>query len=492
MKKNYRKNFNRREFLLNTAGGLASATALNAFTQRALAQETGFKRLIIWYVPEGCAQQAFWPADTGNLQINQQANINGKNVRSNGTSIRSYVDRSMAGYCLQPMQEHINDIALYSGFQNRGGSASDPHKKVVETALTGGRQADGSLDQIMGRELKGNSPLSSIYIPVYGHHILNRGAANDYLSPIRRIGGGVTGSANWNPMEVYNQVFPSGVPAPSGGSGPAPFGRNHTQLEILKSVESRIAEVQCLGGDEARRKMEVLLESFQKLEADTQAIVDAENDMSAGSPDVRFNIPNGWTNTQGSRTDRSKYWNNDANFGRLANIAIDTTVAALALDRTRVSCIQFSASGTDNGPVGHDHYKKVGINDLEGGDVNDHYLGHDPNPVRRRNQARIYRWYYGRLAYLLRRLKEIPDGNGTLFDSTLVVTASEFGMYNHRNNDIPYIVAGGSGFNIRKGWYGNVSSGNNFRHSADFFLGVTRALGTNLSRFGQSTNPFAL
>ncbi|WP_158224663.1 DUF1552 domain-containing protein [Agaribacterium haliotis] len=484
----------RRNFIKAAVGGGASLAMMSPFAQRALAEEAGFKRLIIWYVPEGCAQQAFWPAQTGQLQINGNASISGRNPKSNNNSIRNYVDNNMAGYCLQPLARHVSDISLYSGFQNRGSGSdsSDAHAMVIDHALTGGTPKNGSIDQVLGPLLKGSSAISSIYTPVYGHHVHNRGAADGYMSPVRTVGGGNIGSPNWNPMDVYNQIFPNGIDSSGVVSGPK-FTDQKARLAILNSAAAELETVRCMGGDEARQKMEKILASFEKLEQDTQAIVDAdEKDNSGGQQvDVSFDIPNGWTNTAGSRNDSSKYWNRSENFGKLVDIAIDTTIAAFALDRTRVSMLQFSASGTDKGPAQNDHYKKVGISDLEGGDVNDHNLGHKPDANLRRNQARIFRWYYGRMAYLIDRLKEIPDGNGSLFDSTLIVTASEFSMYNHRNVDMPYLIAGGLGGVHQTGRYLDVRQNGNFRHSADYFLGIARMLGTNLNRFGESTTPYS-
>ncbi len=487
-----RREIKRRNFLKGAIGSGASLSFLSPFAQRALAQsDQDIKRLIIWYVPEGCAQQAFWPAHTGQLNINMDADITNKNPQSRNASIRSYVDESMASYCLQPLARHSADISLYSGFQNQGSGTdnSDAHAIVVDHALTGGQPREGSIDQVLAPRLQGNAAIPYIYTPVYGHTVHNRGAADSYMSPVRTVGGGNIGSPNWNPMEVYNQIFPNGIDS-SGVSPGSRYNEYSARLDILNAAATELEKVKCIGGDQARQKMETILASFEKLERDTQAILDADS-QTPPPIELAFDIPDGWEDTAGTRNDSSKYWNRDENFGKLVDIAIDTTIAAFALDRTRVSTLQFSATGTDRGPAPHDHYKKVGIPGLEPGDVNDHYLGHESAPSRRRNQARIFRWYYGRMAYLIDRLKSIPDGNGTLFDSTLIVTASDFSMYNHRTVDMPYIIAGGLGGRHQTGRYVDVRNSNNsFRHAADYFLGIANLLDSGLTRFGESNTPY--
>ncbi|MEM9461205.1 MAG: hypothetical protein AAGF11_43985 [Myxococcota bacterium] len=136
-------------------------------------------------------------------------------------------------------------------------------------------------------------------------------------------------------------------------------------------------------------------------------------------------------------------------------------------------------------------HKYIGLPDLESGDVNDHRLGHDPDGDRRRNQARIFRWYYDQLAYMIDRLKSIPESDGsTLFDNTLIVTCSEFGSYNHRENDIPYILIGNPNNAFNKGVYLDARSNGNFRSHADLLLAIAQGLGAPLSSFGTSSSPY--
>ncbi|BCE01769.1 DUF1552 domain-containing protein [Marinicellulosiphila megalodicopiae] len=494
-------NLNRRSLLKSTAAFAGASSLSMAMVERALAA-TSHKRVIFWYVPEGCAQQGFWPANTGALDINMNASINGKNVQSKGNSIRSYVDSSQAGYVIQPLKEFESEISMYSGFKNNGSDADDPHKQVVENALTGGKKVEGSIDQILGDKFKASTPISSIYTGMWGHHVHTKGTNEDYLNPLRTIGGNTKGNANWNPMETYKTVFGNdGIPAPTGGGGgDIGFTSRHSQLEVLKQMESRLAAVKCVGGEQARLKYEALLNSFTNLEQQTQALIKADEEMAMeNGPDMRFDIPNGWLNTNGNVTDRKYYWNDSVNYEKLMDISIDTTVAALALNRTRVSLLQFSGSGTDKGAIDKNHYRNFarvdgtgnGVPGLEGnGDVNDHNLGHDPAQDRRRNQARIHRWYYSKLAQLITKLKAIPDGDGNMFDSTLIVTCSEFSMYNHRSNDMPYMVCGNGGGAFKTGQYLDARQGNNFRSHADFFLSVAQGLDSGLTRFGTSTNPY--
>src|SRR5690606_27772787 len=228
----------------------------------------------------------------------------------------------------------------------------------------------------------------------------------DFGSPIRTKNGGA-GNPTWNPITTYNQVFPNGINTDPSGTPPEKDHRLHARLRALGATKERLQAVKCLGGAEAQARIEAYLTSIERIENETKSLVNLD-----GAPpivaDVSVAIPNGWTDTNSG----NKYWKNPVNFGPLAKIQIDTTVAALALNRTRVSLMQFSASGDSKGIAGT-HYSTLGIPGLEGG-TQDHHLGHDPDPVRRRDQARVFQWYYGQLKYLIERLQSVPDGDGTL------------------------------------------------------------------------------
>ena len=69
---------------------------------------------------------------------------------------------------------------------------------------------------------------------------------------------------------------------------------------------------------------------------------------------------------------------------------------------------------------------------------------HGSNPEKMVKLARINRYHMEFFAYLLKRLREVKDGEGSLLDSTLVLRGSAFGDSNeHDFMDLPILVAGG-------------------------------------------------
>src|SRR5690606_23500026 len=63
-------------------------------------------------------------------------------------------------------------------------------------------------------------------------------------------------------------------------------------------------------------------------------------------------------------------------------------------------------------------------------------------------------WHAGEIAYLMDRLAEIPEGDGTALDNTLIVWGNEVAQGNsHALDDIPYLLLGNLGGSMRSGRY---------------------------------------
>jgi len=66
----------------------------------------------------------------------------------------------------------------------------------------------------------------------------------------------------------------------------------------------------------------------------------------------------------------------------------------------------------------------------------------------------ICRWHVEELAYLLARMKSVPEGDGTLLDHTvLLFGGAQISSHSGKNENMPFIVAGGGSGRIRTGQY---------------------------------------
>ncbi len=119
---------------------------------------------------------------------------------------------------------------------------------------------------------------------------------------------------------------------------------------------------------------------------------------------------------------------------------IDILVSALACDQTRVATL------TAEGGAGMAQPKWIGLG------AKHHDMSHGGA-----GWDRLYHWYAEQLAYLIQKLKAVPESNGTLFDNTAIAWVNEMGLGSHSMGDLPYLIAGSCGDQFRTGRFVDVS-----------------------------------
>lgn len=168
-------------------------------------------------------------------------------------------------------------------------------------------------------------------------------------------------------------------------------------------------------------------------------------------------------------------WHMDpGNYEAVGQLQMDLAVAAMACDITRVTTIQFSHS------VSQHVFTNLGISQAH------HDLSHegDSNADAQDKLMRINRWYTQQMRYLIEKMKAVPEGNGTLFDNSVIVWVNELGKGNsHTRDNVPYVLAGSCGGYFNTGRYIRFPVGN---HN-DFLLTLAHAMGhTQLRSFGDA------
>jgi hypothetical protein len=85
-------------------------------------------------------------------------------------------------------------------------------------------------------------------------------------------------------------------------------------------------------------------------------------------------------------------------------------------------------------------YREIGISD--GHHSISHHQG---DPERIEKLVKIDEFHVAMFAYLLKKLKETPDGDGTLLDHSLIAFGSSISESNiHTHDDLPIVLAGGA------------------------------------------------
>ena len=315
---------------------------------------------------------------------------------------------------------------------------------------------------------------------MYGNRVSYNGTRD-----VSRPQGGDFIEPSWQPVSDARRVLDAvgGLSAPEQSEGL----RSVSRLAILGSVQSRVEALRCAAGTPAAEKLEAYVEEVARLERLEQELSnDQENEPR--EPLVDPDTPE----VQEAESDIR-------GLSIVAPFVRDLAVTALALDYTPVVTLQWGASGENKIEDGElTDYRYDFLPDLEYRGAGDHGLAHPEDgafqdaghnisaEVSTRDRVRIFRWYFGQLRELLDRLDSIPDGTGTLLDTTTILCVSEFGgpranstAEQHSTRDLPFVLIGGGQVPFQTGRFLEVE-----RSHGDYLLTLARGFGSDVGQMG--------
>jgi hypothetical protein len=120
---------------------------------------------------------------------------------------------------------------------------------------------------------------------------------------------------------------------------------------------------------------------------------------------------------------------------------MDLLVIAWQTDMTRVVSFMMAREGSNRS------YRSIGISD--GHHSCTHHMN-DPEKIEK--TAKINKYHVETFSYLLKKLRETPDGDGTLLDHTLMLYGSSISDCNaHTHHNLPLVLVGGAGGQLKGG-----------------------------------------
>ncbi|MEC7906802.1 MAG: DUF1552 domain-containing protein [Verrucomicrobiota bacterium] len=163
-----------------------------------------------------------------------------------------------------------------------------------------------------------------------------------------------------------------------------------------------------------------------------------------------------------------------ASYADHARIMFDLQLLAYQGDITRVATFQIARETSNRS------YPEIGVPDPH------HPLSHhgdDPDKIAR--MSKINAFHVSLYAEYLEKLKNTPEGNGSLLDNSLILYGSGIGNPNvHDHTNLPIIVAGGSS--------GGMKGNRHIRYDkptplANLHLTLLDKVGVKIDSFGDST-----
>jgi len=373
-------------------------------------------------------------------------------------------------YILEPLQQFKRNMTVLSGLahdRGRGnGDGGGDHARSAGSWLTGvqplkseqsriraGVSADQVAAAVAGKQTRfasielGLEPgaqagkCDSGYSCVYSNNISWR----DESTPMTR---------EINPRLVFERLFGNGVSKEVGENQARRLRNRKSVLDfVMDDAQSLGSQV----GGADRGKLDEYLSAIREIE---QRVESAER-ASAGA---KVQLAEGFEVPEGIPVDYEEH----------ARLMCDLLVLAFQSDVTRISTFMLGNESSNHA------YRNLNI--TEGHHSISHHQG---DPAKHALIREINRFHVRQFAYLLGRLKSIPEGDGTLLDNSMIVYGSGLADGDrHDHNDLPLILAGGGG--------GTITPGRHIRYPdetpmSNLLVSMLERMGSPVDTFGDST-----
>ena len=321
---------------------------------------------------------------------------------------------------LEPFRDQINVLSGLAQVTGRAlGDGPGDHARATATFLTGVHpyktggadfRLGVSADQIAARELGKYTQLASLELglepqPLAGN--CDSGYTCAYMSMSWR-GPSSPLPAEINPRAVFERLFGDG----DSTDPKVRASRLEQQKSVLDYVTASLSRLQRRLSIGDKRKIDEYFESVRDVERRI-ALAEAQN--------ASLELPH--LERPGAVPD---------DYAQYSKLMIDLQVIAWQTDMTRVASFMLGRDGSNRS------YREIGISDGH------HSISHHQGDDERLDKLiKIDELHVSMFAYLLQRLRDTPDGEGTLLDHSLVAFGSSISESNiHTHDDLPIVVAG--------------------------------------------------
>jgi hypothetical protein len=425
--------------LLRGATGAALALPLLNDVHGARAQSTPAfpKRLIVVFTPNGTIPSAW--ASTGSGA-----------TFTPGTILQPFVT---AG--------HQNDLIVVQGLDGKpalDGPGGDAHGTAIGTLLTGTEVLSG-MEFLAGCGVAGQFCGASGWpggISVDQYIAKSVGSMTKFLSldfSIKRMSGSIWSRMSYSEAAV--PVTPMDDPGVAFDRIFADVGEDATTL--ARQSARRKSVIDTILGRYSALSASLSGADKMKVDAHLAALRDVESRVSVVDPTTGTCVKpmrptlsasaEVMANSSGMEVQDAAA---DTDVPERNQLVRDLLVSSFACDLARVGTLMLAPSRSD-----------IFMNWLNI-TTSHHDLSHDPDSDTASQQklVQINQWYATQIASLITSLKAVKEGNGTLFDNTVILWCNELGVGNdHSHLQLPMLLCGSAGGYFKTGQAVTMPSG---------------------------------
>ncbi len=404
-----KKHLSRRTFIRGMGVGLSLPlleSMVPAQTPLAKTAANPQIRLGLCFMPHGAVMAQWTPAEAGALKLSP---------------------------VLAPLEPHRDRVVVISnlahqmaGPQGPGDNGGD-HTRCPAVYLNGvhPKRTDGAdiragatIDQIAAQKIGQDTLLPSLELAIEDYSGLvgscDVGFSCTYMNTISWRTPTTPMPMEINPRVVFDRMFGDGATAEER------LRRIESQRSILDAVTGQIRRLQGGLGTNDRNRVAEYLDTVREIERRIQ-LSEKQSKSNLDVPASPSGIPDEWEEHM--------------------KLMLDLMTVAFQADITRISTFMMARE------VSYRTFPKIGISEAF------HPASHHQNNAARLEAlTRINTYHVTFLAYLLERLKNAPDGDGSLLDHSLILYGGAMSNSNvHNHSPLPVLVAGGAAGRMKGG-----------------------------------------
>ncbi len=348
---------------------------------------------------------------------------------------------------LKPMESVRDYVTLFTNIRNKSGERQNPPHGITEQTWltvqdpqlnTWGPEAGISVDQVIAKEIGGDTPLKSLEL------CAEPGGATSYTGLNRSL------PLEGNPRKVFYTMF---GPGDSNADRVARLKATDSLLDyVLESSNSLNKKL----GAADRALVSDYLENVREVEGRVSKLM-----AKAGSLGELPDAPRGTPD----------------DFTELVDVQFEMVALAFQTGQTRVATLRMIKEASMR------TFPSVNVDEAF------HPLSHHgEDPGKQEKLRRVQTWQVERLAKFAQKLQSIKEGDKNLLDSSMILYGSNLGNSDlHNCSQLPCVIVGKGG-----GFKGNqhFSAGKD-TPLANVLLTMSHRAGVKMEKFGDATGTFS-
>jgi hypothetical protein len=448
----------RRNFLRGAAGAAIALPFMESLGPRRATAATRPKRFVVMASVLGTFPEKFWPREMG-AQPWPENRVPHRDYATGNTDYES--DAFQLEEIAAPLSAHIKDLIFVEGLDRVNCSGHGGYCNWLSGRDGSGKlEEEGqgiSLDQAIAQKIGVGTKFESLQVGI------NNSGAGKY-SCLSWYGKGKPAPAEPRPELLFARLFAEISGNPEEQMRFASLRRQ--RKSILDGAVDQARRLESRLGASDKRKLKDYLDSIRTVEERLTSVAAVQGCSRPEEPSVGADLKRVPVELS----------------PQIAEIQIELLAMAFACDLSRVSTLQFGHEGSEmthpwlDVNTGHHSLSHVKPN-------------HEAYVDRYKDIRNINRWHAENLARLITRLKSLSDGDGNVWDNTLVmwINGLTWGCF-HSDEQIPVMLAGSAGGYWKTGRHLRYAREGKTPHatSNDLLLEVGRAFGLEGSAWGDA------